>query len=512
MYILGKNKKMVWRSVQGKNIVALLMSLLLAACAVGPDFVRPAAPDVDLYTQGEKTTVTVSAEGQHQRFQFGEKIAADWWHLFKSDELNAAVKQAIANSPNLQSAQSSLRQSQDNLRAGYGVFFPEINANFSAIRQKPSPYRFGGNSPTGVFNLFTLGATVSYSLDVFGGNRRMIEGLAAEVDYQRYAMLGTYMTLSGNVVNTMIARAAYQAQLEATERMIDLQKDQLSITQTQASAGIVPYANVLSIQSQLAANEAILPALRQKRDQATHLLATLSGHLPSENTVPMANLNKLTLPQNLPISLPSEFARQRPDILAAEAQLHTASANIGVVTAELFPSFSLSGTYGLINTKFGNLFDANSKFWSVGPTVNIPIFQGGALWYRRKAAINAYQKSLADYRQTVLSAFQQVADTLKALEHDAQSLRAQSDALQAAEEALKIREANYRAGVVSYLEVLAANTQFYQAKIGYLQILAQRYQDTTALFVALGGGWWNDPELETHVSTENLAEPGDRHP
>jgi NodT family efflux transporter outer membrane factor (OMF) lipoprotein len=180
-------------------------------------------------------------------------------------------------------------------------------------------------------------------------------------------------------------------------------------------------------------------------------------------------------------------------------------------TAELFPSVSLSGTYGLSNTKFRNLSDANSKFWSVGPSVNIPIFHGGALWYRRKAAINAYQKSLADYRQTVLSAFQQVADTLKALEHDAQSLRAQSAALQAAEDALKIREANYRAGVVSYLEVLAANAQFYQAKIGYLQILAQRYQDTTALFVALGGGWWNDPKLGTPLPTKTLAKKGSHH-
>ncbi|MEA5097221.1 MAG: efflux transporter outer membrane subunit [Burkholderiaceae bacterium] len=477
----------------------------MASCAVGPDFVRPAAPAVSRYTRDLLPAETVVADGQAQRYRSGENIVPDWWRFFESTELDAIVARALADNPTLQSAQASLRESQHNLQAGYGVFFPEVDANFGVNRQKPSPFRFGGYAPTNIFNLYTLGASITYALDVFGGKRRMVEGLEAQADYQRYQMIGTYMSLSGNVVNACIAQAAYQAQIQATEKMIELQKEQLRLTKVQTDAGIVPYTNVLSIQSQLSANEAILPALRQKRVQAEHLLSTLSGHLPEERSFQAVDFAKLKLPQELPVSLPSTLVRQRPDILAAEAQLHAASANVGVATADLFPSFTLSGSYGLSNTKFSHLSDATSKFWSVGPTLSFPLFQGGTAWYRRQAAIDAYQKSLADYRQTVLTSFQQVADTLKALEHDAQGLQAQADALRTAEEAWKLRDANYRAGLVGYLDVLSANAQFYQAKIKYLQISAQRYQDTAALFVALGGGWWSDPKFKTSFHAAELS-------
>lgn len=440
-------------------------------------------------------------------------MAAEWWRLFNSRELENAVRQAIANNPNLQSAQASLRQSQENLQAGYGVFYPAINLGFSATRERLSPYRFGpSTSSTGVFNLFTLGTTISYTLDLFGGQRRTVEGLAAQVDYQRYTMLGTYMTLSGNVVNTVIARAAYQEQLQAMEQLIAMQKEQLAMTEAQATAGVAPYSNVLSIRSQLASNQATLPGLQQKRDQADHLLATLMGRPPSEQGATTISLSSLTLPHKLPVSLPSDFARQRPDILAAEAQLHASSAAIGVATADLFPSVGLSGSYGSTSTTTGNLFGSNSKYWSIGPEINYSLFQGGTLWYKRRAAIEGYQKSLADYRQTVLSSLQQVGDTLKALEHDAQTLQAQADALQSAEDALNLRQANYQAGIANYLDLLNANTQFQQAKINYLQARAQRFQDTTALFVALGGGWWNDKGLQKIGRPEHPAVEGEKQP
>jgi len=486
-------------------VAGLVVPLMLSACAVGPDFVRPEAPAVNRYTSDELPGATVEAEGKAQRFRQGEKIAADWWRLFNSSEIDAAVKQGLANNPNLQSAQASLRISQNNLQAGYGVFYPSIDLGFSATRQKLSPFRFGLNTPGSIFNLFTLGATVTYALDVFGGNRRTLEGLGAQSDYQRYSMLGTYMTLTGNIVNTMIARAAYEAQMQATEQLIGAQQGQLSITRIQVSSGTVPYANVLSINNQIAVNQAALPALQQKRDQAEHLLATLMGRLPAEEKAPPVDLSRLSLPHDLPASLPSDLVRQRPDILAAEAQLHAASANVGVATAALFPSFSLSGDYNLSSTHIGSVSDPNGRFWSVGPSVNYSLFRGGATWYGRQAALEGYQKSLADYRQTVLSAFQQVADTLKALQHDAEILQAQSEALSAAQEALAMREANYQAGLVSYLDVLVANSQFYQAKTNYLQALAQRYQDTTALFVALGGGWWNDKQLVQAQASETLV-------
>src|SRR5574337_960872 len=245
--------------------------LLLNGCAVGPDFTRPQAPAVERYTRMEQPSVTAEADGQVQRFHVGNAVAADWWRLFNSDELDAAVRRAIANNQNLQAAEASLRRSQADLKAGYGVFYPQVGASFAATRARVSPLQL---SPGGIFNLFTLGATVSYALDVFGAQQRMVEALGAEVDYQRSAMAAAYLTLTGNTVNTMIAWSAYQAQIEATERLIGLQQEQLEIARTQAQAGTAPYSATLAIGSQLASTEGTLSPLRQKRDQAEHLLAT----------------------------------------------------------------------------------------------------------------------------------------------------------------------------------------------------------------------------------------------
>jgi NodT family efflux transporter outer membrane factor (OMF) lipoprotein len=403
--------------------------------------------------------------------------------------LDSVMTEAFANNPTLQAAQASLRKSQDTLQAGYGVFFPQADASFAATRQRFSPVRFGSGVASSIFNLFTLSTTVSYAVDVFGGERRAVESLQAQVDFQHYTVLATYLTLSGNVVNAVIAQAAYGAQIQATEEFISLEQEQLRITATQAQAGTVPYANVLSIQSQLAATEATLPPLQQKLNQTDHLLATLVGRAPAEWRLPPVGLTDLTLPRDLPVTLPSELVRQRPDILAVEAELHSASAEIGVATAALFPSLLLSGTYGTNNTALPDLFTSNSGLWSVGANLSAPLFHGGTLWFQRKAAIEGYQQSLANYRQTVLSAFAQVADTLRALEHDAETLQAQSQALEAAEGALRLVQVNYQAGIVDYVQVLLADGQYHQAKLGYLQALAQRFQDTVALFVALGGGW-----------------------
>ncbi len=473
----------------------ICLCLSLAGCAVGPDFVRPEPPQVEHYTNGAEPAETIPAGGQAQHFEQGAKIAADWWRFFNSSGIETVIKDAIVNNPTLQAAQASLLQSQDNLRAGYGVFLPQVDAGFDASRQKSSLARFGGSPKSSIFNLYTLQATVSYTLDVFGGEHRTVESLEAQADFQRYAFLGTYLALSGNIVNTIIARAAYREQVKATDQVIGFEKEQVGITETQAQAGTVPYSNVLSLRSQLAASESTLPPLRQKLSQADHLLATLTGHLPAEGTLPQIDLADITLPGNLPLSLPSDLVRQRPDVLAAEAQLHSASANIGVATAAMFPDFTLSGAYGWSNNSLGNLVKNSSGIWNLGGGVVTPIFHGGTLWFRREAAIEAYNQSLANYRQTVLSAFEQVADTLRALENDADAVKSQSEALSTAEETMRLLQANYQSGTVGYLQMLIADAQYSQAKIGYLQALAQRLQDTVALFVALGGGWWNDGDL-----------------
>jgi len=467
---------------------------LLGGCAVGPDFVKPAAPTIQQYAHGKDPQSTVVAEGRAQRFTPGAKIAGDWWRLFNSTQLEPIIKEAVGGNASLQAAQASLRESQDNLRAGYGIFYPQVGAGFGATRQLYSPFKTGLLAAGNIFNLYTLSATVSYAIDVFGGARRTVESLQAQADYQRYTVVATYLALSGNIVNTLIARAGYAAQIEANEELIGALKEQVRITQAQVSAGTVPYSNLLSLSTQLSATEATIPPLRQKLDQADHLLATLAGKTPAEWASPQLALADLSLPDDLPVTLPSELVRQRPDILAAEADMHTASANIGVATAALFPSFSLNGTYGTNSNTFSNLGSSNGKFWSVGPSASMTIFDGGTLRFRRKAAIEAYQQSQASYRQTVLSAFEQVADVLRGLEHDAETLRAQSDQLAAAEEALRLIQINYQSGTVNYLAVLVADAQYRQAKIGFLQTQTQRLQDTVALFVALGGGWWNSQE------------------
>jgi NodT family efflux transporter outer membrane factor (OMF) lipoprotein len=458
---------------------------------VGPDFVRPPPPASDRYTREPLAAGTVPADGRAQQFAPDTALRADWWRLFGSAQVDAAVQEAAANNPTLQAAEASLSQSQDNLRAGYGVFYPHAEADLAASRQRAAPRQEGLQAPGTIFNLVTLSGTVSYALDVFGGERRAVEGLRAQADTQRYAAQAAFLTLSANVVNTAIARAAYAAEVRATEQLVDLEAQQLQLTAVQVRSGTASYSALLSVRGQLAADQALLAPLRQKASQAGDLLATLEGLPPSRAALPEIDLAALTLPADLPVSLPSELVRQRPDILSAEAQLHVASAAIGVATAALFPSFNLSGTYGASGTGPGNLTAPGGRFWSIGPSATVPLFQGGTLWYGRKAAIDAFQVSQDNYRQVVLSALAQVSDTLKALEHDAEALQAQVEVRQAAAEALGLLQANYRAGLVAYPDVLAADVQVHEATLGYLQAVAQRHQDTVALFAALGGGWWN---------------------
>jgi NodT family efflux transporter outer membrane factor (OMF) lipoprotein len=480
------NGRSVW-------ILGVISLLLFSGCTVGPDFVRPKILSADHYNHGQDPSETVSVEGQTQRFEQGVGPVANWWNLFNSKQLDATVAEGFANNPSLEAAQASLRQSNDNLKAGYGIFYPQISAGFNPVRQLYSPAHIGSSAPGSIFNLATLSASVSYPLDLFGGEHRAVENLQSQIDLQRSAVLGTYLALSGNIVNTSIAMAAYRDEISYTEQMVALQKEQIALTEKQNQAGTVSYAAVLNIRSQLASLEATLPPLRQRLSQSEHLLATLAGHAPSEWMPSEVSMSELSLPGKLPLSLPSELVRQRPDILVAEAQLHGASANIGITRAAQFPSFTLNGSYGQNATSMSTLFGSNARFWSLGADIATPLFDGGTLSAKRQAAVDAYQQSLSLYRQTVLAAFAQVADTVRALEHDAETMQAESRSVETSEELLHLAQINYRAGTINYLQVLGADIQYRQAKLGYLQAQAQRLQDTTALFVALGGGWEGQP-------------------
>jgi NodT family efflux transporter outer membrane factor (OMF) lipoprotein len=478
---------------------AVAASLWIAGCAVGPDFVRPQPPGVERYTTDPLPSTTIAADGQTQRFDPTARVGAAWWQLFGSPAIDAVLAEAFANNATVQAAEASLRASQDNLRAGYGIFFPTAQAAFDYTREKPStaistptPAPAHAPAPT-AFNLFTLSGTVSYALDIFGGQRRTVERLGTDTAAQQYTTVGAYLALSGNVVDAVIARAGYPAQIDATLDIIAIQTDQVQITRAQANAGLVQYSNLLSLESQLAATQATLPPLRQRLSQTEHLLASLVGRAPAEWRAPPVGLDDLALPRDLPVSLPAELVRQRPDILVAEAQLQSASAAIGVATAALFPSLSFGGSAQLSRQTLSTLLKAASASWSFGATVTTPVLQGPTLWFQRKAAIDTYDGARATYRQTVISGLVQVADTLRAIEHDAETLEAQSRAVEAARDALHLIRINYEAGRANYLDVLVSNTQYQQARLGYLQARAQRLQDTVALFVALGGGWWNAP-------------------
>ncbi len=466
---------------------------LLASCAVGPNFHRPAPPAVTHYAFGKDPAATASAQGVAQRFAPGAAVSGDWWRLFGSKQLEAIVAEALAQNPGLDAAEASLRASQDSLRAGYGIFYPQIRADAAATRERLSLAQFGENASSSVFNLFTLSASASYALDLFGGDRRQLEGLAAQVDVERATERATYVALLANVVNTVVAQAAYRAEIDATRQLIELQREQVKLAEVQYQAGTQPYSDVLSLESQLASYEASVPQLAQKLAQSDDLLATLVGHVPADWSPPQIDLKDLRLPSELPVSLPSDLVRQRPDILVAEATAHAASASVGVATAAMLPSVTLDGGYSANGTATNRLLATSGRAWSFGAEATAPVFEGGTLWFNRKAAVENYHQAMALYRQTVLGAFEQVADALQALDHDASALNAEDEALRTAQQSLHLVETNYQAGLDTYLDVLNADAQYHQAVINDLQAVALRYQDTVALYVALGGGWWSEP-------------------
>ncbi len=473
--------------MKGRWLGLVVACLGGAGCAVGPDFRRPAAPTERGYTS-EPPHDTTGADGKAQRFVEGQPIAANWWQMLRCPALDAIVGRALAGNPGLEAARATLRRSQDSLRAGYGVFFPQVDARAGVSRQR---YNIApGALPSSTFNLFTLSGSVSYALDIWGGARRQAEVLGAAVDAQKYSLAAAQVMLTSNVVDAVIAQAAYREEIDVTKATILLLREQVRIASAQATGGTVSYSNVLSLQSQVASTEATLPAAEQKIDQASDLLAALAGSPPATWAQPSVALSDLQLPEDLPVSVPSQLVRQRPDVLIAEAELHAANASIGVATAAMLPNLTLSAGYGANST---DLSGPAGPFWNLGAGLTQPIFHGGALYYQRKAAIDARDAAAAEYRQTVLGAFQQVADTLRGLGHDAEALKAQTEAVETAEKAMQLIQANYQAGLATYLQVLIADIQYVQTKVGYVQAVAQRLQDTVALYVALGGGWWNAP-------------------
>lgn len=468
---------------------------------VGPDFHAPAPPTTKSYTKTAlpKTTTTIAAAGNAGKAQYfinGQDIPAEWWALYHSPALDQLIKTGLANSPNYAAAKAALTQAHENLNAQVGsLLFPSVNGQVSGQRQKLAGASFGGGVPSSLFNLYNASVVVSYTFDIFGGSRRQIEAARAQEDYAYQQLNAVYLALTANIVTTAISVASFEAQIAATQQIIQAEADQVNISNQQLKLGGIAETDVLAQETQLEQTRALLPPLEKHLTESQNALAVLVGSLPSESQLPTIKLDKLNLPTQIPVSLPSTLTRQRPDIQAAEAQLHQASAEVGVATANLFPQITLSSSnYGWSSATPGSLFRSSTNAWSIGGQLLQPIFQGGALQAQKRAAVAAYEQSLAQYRQTVLQAFQNVADSLRALETDARELKAQKNAEIAALGTLKLTREQYRLGGTNYLSVLIAEQHYQQALISRIQAQAARYADTAALFQALGGGWWHRQE------------------
>jgi NodT family efflux transporter outer membrane factor (OMF) lipoprotein len=483
----------VFASRKTRALVAMA-ALAAAGCMVGPNFQRPEAPHTARYTEGvlpHETASAPAAGGAAQRFVPDGKLPAEWWSLYRSEPLDRLIRDALAGSPTLAAARATLVQAQENLNARAGaLLYPAVNANASATREKFSQASFGGGSGTALFNLYNASVSVSYMLDVAGGNRRQLEALAALVDYQDYQLEAAHLALTSNIVTVAIREASLRAQIQATREILAAEQEQVRRVQRQYELGGVARLELIAQRAQAAQTEATLPGLESALAQTRHQLAVLTGRLPSEVAVPEFDLETLHLPDELPVSLPSELVRQRPDIRAAEALLHQASAQIGVATANLYPQITLTGSFGAQANELHNLL-AGPSIWSLGAGVLQPLFRGGELEAERRAAVAAFDAAQAQYRDTVLQAFRNVADVLRALEGDARTVKAQGEAEALARDTLELTRKQYQLGGTSYLALLVAQRAYEQARLNLVVARAARYADTAALFQALGGGWWN---------------------
>jgi len=475
-----------------RRTASLALVAALSACALGPDFKRPEAPAGDGYAAPGEDNLPAKADiANPQSEVIGQRISGEWWGLFRSSELDQMVRQALAGNQTLVATRATLQQAEQQVRVAGGALYPQINASAGVSRQKENLATFGLSGPSPVFNLYQVGSSVSYALDIFGGLHRQVEEQAALAERAGYQLDAAYLTLTGNVVTQAIAIASVRAQMRAVDDIIADDEKNLGLVRTEKTAGVANDADVVQAESQLDNDRTLLPPLRQQLAVARHALAVLVGKAPSEWTPPDFDLAALELPRELPVSLPSELVRQRPDILAAEAELHAASAAIGVAEAQMYPSIDLTASLSQGALYPGQLWRTAATSASLGAGVTAPLFHGGSLEAQRDAARSAYDATLANYKQTVLQSFGQVADTLQALTHDAESLTAQRHALETSEESLRLMRLSYSAGVVGVLPVLDAERLVQQARLGYVRAQAQRDVDTAQLYLAMGGGWWD---------------------
>ncbi len=470
---------------------------ILAGCAAGPDFTPPEAPKVSGYTAGPVATTVATPGvngGEAQTFTAGADLSGDWWTLFHSQPLNSLIDQALAANPDLKAAQAALKVAHENTLAQRGAFLPSVTAGLAATRTRSTDPQDPASGAS-EYSLFTPQVSVAYAPDIFGLNRRTHESAAAQEQSARYQMAAAYVTLTANVANAAVQEASLRSQIDATHELIDLNAKITETMRYQVSKGYASPADLAAQRAQAAQIAATLPPLLTQLAQQRNLLAALTGRYPSETAEYTFDLSSLTLPQDLPLSLPSALVEHRPDVLQAQADMHAASAAVGIAAANRLPNLQLTGDAGSSSLTLRNAFGAGAGFWDLGTAITAPIYQGGALLHQERAAKAGYAQAGEQYRSVVLTAFENVADTLAALQHDAEALKASADAADAAKVSLDIATRQTNAGYGSALSLLNAEQTYQQARISLIQAQASRYADTVALYQALGGGWWQNAKF-----------------
>ena len=479
----------------------LVVVLLLGGCAVGPDFHAPEPPQDARYT----AVTTTSAGESRPQLVMEDDIPEQWWTLFQSTELSSLVSLGLKNSPTLVAAEAKLRASQESLRADTGsLLYPSVDLPLTSSRQKISGATFGDAGNENIFSVHNASVSVTYDISLFGTGQRYLEYGQAIVDANAYQLQATRLTLATNIVTAAITEASLREQLAALQAIIDDEAAVLDVVEKQFNIGVIPKAALLSQRASLAQTRSQLPVLEKQLQQARHQLAMLTGGFPdSADKLPQIKLDDLVMPGEIPLTLPSTLTQRRPDVRAAEAVLHQANAQVGFATASLYPSLTLTADYGTESTRIADLFNAGTTVWGLGAGLTQPLFHGGELRAKRRAALAGFDQAAALYRQSVLAAFQDVANALSALNMDSKQLDLEAESENLSSETLDLVRQQYKQGAASYLALLDAQRAYQQARIGLIRARVALYNDIAALMYALGGGWdWHSHASEQSDSTE----------
>lgn len=477
-----------------RMVPAAALAAALAACSFEPPLQVPPPPVTQSYVSGPETEKTVSTNGVgnagvEQDLIYGAKIRADWWRLFSSEQIDGLVDAAVTHNPTIASSIASLDESHEDLLAAAGIFWPQLTASGSAERERISGAQFGSQN-SNEFSLYTGDVSVSYLPDIFGLNAMVYQASKAQEDAARYNLQEAYLTLEGNTVITAIQAASLYDEIQTTQDLIKSQQDTLVILENQYKAGAIDYLSVLNQQVALADTQSDLPPLEQSLAAADNALAVLVGNIPSQAQLPVMSVQTFRLPVKLPVSLPSILVEQRPDILSSEMQIRSANAQVGEAVAQRFPLVEITGDIGYQSGKLYTLFDPSSLIWDAAADATVTVFDGGTLEAEQHAAEAALRLQENNYRSVVLNAFEQVANALRAVQHDAETLQYDQQAYDAAVQGFDLAQRQYILGSINYLTLLTSQTQYQRARLELVAAIAQRYEDTAALFVALGGGWW----------------------